>query len=411
MRILIVTYRYAPSSSPRAFRWAAIAEEWARQGHEVTVVASRMPGTEDRETRKGVQIVRTGPAWRAGEGSEGGSIRRPSLARQVLRAIYRLLWRPFQWPDFAAIWGKPAFRTALELGPPNVLITVSHPFTAHMAGLKLKRAWPGVRWVADVGDPFCFLTQSPPNNRLLFGALNVSAERAVMRTADAVSVTCEGAKSEYAVRFPESESKIVVIGPLLADGPVLATTPATGADAPLRCVFAGRFYRDIRNPGPILAMLGALQESAPELKPELHIFGDTSDCAEAFDPLPRGVVLHGFVPHDQALEGLLSGHVLIHIGNANSYQLPSKVVEYVALGRPILNFASTSKGSAAAFFRGFDRTLTIDTTSADYPHSEVDRVRQFLQEAKLNPVAVHDPAKIDAFRPAAIARQYEGLLR
>ena len=32
-------------------------------------------------------------------------------------------------------------------------------------------------------------------------------------------------------------------------------------------------------------------------------------------------------------------HILLSIGNTNKYQLPSKVIEYISLGKPVLHFA------------------------------------------------------------------------
>ena len=32
-------------------------------------------------------------------------------------------------------------------------------------------------------------------------------------------------------------------------------------------------------------------------------------------------------------------HILLSIGNFNKYQMPSKVIEYISLGKPVLHFA------------------------------------------------------------------------
>jgi hypothetical protein len=53
------------------------------------------------------------------------------------------------------------------------------------------------------------------------------------------------------------------------------------------------------------------------------------------------------------------GDVLVNIGNATSHQLPSKLVEYVASGKPILNIARTSSDSSARFLAGYPDHLTL----------------------------------------------------
>ena len=32
-------------------------------------------------------------------------------------------------------------------------------------------------------------------------------------------------------------------------------------------------------------------------------------------------------------------HILLSIGNLNKYQMPSKVIEYLSLGKPVLHYA------------------------------------------------------------------------
>ena len=58
--ILIICYSYAPALSPRAFRWSAIAEYWAKQGHHVDVVCGWKPGVLHSEILNGVHVYRTG---------------------------------------------------------------------------------------------------------------------------------------------------------------------------------------------------------------------------------------------------------------------------------------------------------------------------------------------------------------
>lgn len=40
MRILVISHSYSPASSPRAFRWSAICEQWVKKGIDVGVVCA-----------------------------------------------------------------------------------------------------------------------------------------------------------------------------------------------------------------------------------------------------------------------------------------------------------------------------------------------------------------------------------
>jgi hypothetical protein len=60
-------------------------------------------------------------------------------------------------------------------------------------------------------------------------------------------------------------------------------------------------------------------------------------------------------------------HVLLSIGNFNKYQLPSKVIEYVSLGKPVLHFAEIKDDPLYGFqdlFRNF-KIISKNTSSRE----------------------------------------------
>ena len=57
VKILIVTYSYAPDLTPRAFRWSALAAEFASMGHTVHVLCAASPGLRDTESPAVVRRV------------------------------------------------------------------------------------------------------------------------------------------------------------------------------------------------------------------------------------------------------------------------------------------------------------------------------------------------------------------
>ncbi len=56
--ILILSYFYTPDVSPRALRWSALAEHWAAQGQQVTVISAWEPGLPSEEVINGVCVYR-----------------------------------------------------------------------------------------------------------------------------------------------------------------------------------------------------------------------------------------------------------------------------------------------------------------------------------------------------------------
>lgn len=384
MRLLVVSYLYAPDRSPRAFRWTALAERWAAAGHEVAVVAA---GAAATERRNGVAVHRV-PGWLRRTATVGAGGGRPRTS--LLKAVYDRTLKRILWPDYAFDWFVPALRRARAIDADR-LVTVSHPFTPHLVGLALKRG----RWLADIGDPFSLLDETPLNNAALYARLNRQAERRVLAGADAIAVTVESARQAYAATFPESAGKIAVVPPLLSlPEPGANPLPPTGT----HLVFVGTLYRALRSPAPLLALFREMRRVRPDLA--LHFFGDLHDCRPFFEKLPEGVHLHGTVPRETAAAAMRHAAALVNIGNATPHQVPSKLVEYVAAARPIINVAASPADTSAAFLASHPALCEASDTAA---------VLRFLDEKRSVP-ADWVERFLAPYRLDAVARAYERLL-
>jgi glycosyltransferase involved in cell wall biosynthesis len=424
--IVIVSFSYWPVANARAFRWTALAEDWTRRGLDVHVVCGLHPARPDEEAVNGVQVHRVGvpaiervrarlAARRARSFVPGGTAppARGAGAREwVFRALSfanRHVWRNVYWPDTTCLWYAPARRKAAALvgaRRADALISVSPTYTAVAVGYRVRRrSRARLRWLVDLGDPFSFLEEAPPNNLRLYRRLNRRFERACFAAADAVSVTNPATRSRYASLFPESARKLVVIPPLVSL-PELPP-PAADAGARTRLVFLGTLYRTIRRPDFLLALFAALAARQPG--PELHFFGDVRECESSFAPyaaLAGGALhLHGVVSRERALQAMADASVLVNLGNQTAYQLPSKVVEYALTGKPILNIAVRADDSSASFLASYPRQLTLFARPAGPTEEDVARARSFLAAAApVDPVAL--AAWLAPYRLPAVAAQY-----
>lgn len=380
LRLLVISFSYRPALNARAFRWTALAEKLAADGARVDVVTAWVPGAPERETVNGVRVHRAG--WRCLErmrvrlqrqrtgartAADAGTASAP---RRLLAGLRNLLvvhvWRNIYWPDTSVLWYFPARSLAASLVNSeayDAVVSVAPTFTAVLVGRHATRNGRKTRWIMDLGDPFSLQEESPPNNAALYGALNRFVERRALRAAAAVSVTNEATRELYASAFPESAHKLTVIPPLLSVPEAAAASPFPNQENVLRLVFVGTLYKGLRAPDFLIRAFAALVErnTGPHL--ELHFYGDSSACGESFAALPdligRHVFLQGVVDRRVVAAAIEHGDVLVNIGNATTHQLPSKLVEYVASGKPILNIARTSEDSSARFLAGYPDHLTL----------------------------------------------------
>src|SRR5262249_55986464 len=300
-------------------------------------------------------------------------------------AAARTIGHSIDWPDTSCPWYWAARSKARELVAevaPGALVSVSPTFTAVAVGRALKRSsGRGFRWLIDLGDPFSFAEEAPPNNFRLYRRLNLAFERACFADADCVSVTTPETRERYAALFPESAPKTAVSPPLLAL-PDTAGSAATERSAGRRLVFLGRLYATIRRPDFLLRLFAGLVEAQPGEGYELHFFGETRDCEASFvryaHLIGRSVHLHGSVSRERAAAAMRSADVLVNLGNDTRYQLPSKIVEYSTTGKPILNLARYPDDSSARFLADYPAHLTLLAREEGPAAEDLARLRAFL---------------------------------
>ena len=410
MKLLLITYSYTPDLTPRAFRWAAVAEALVARGHDVHVIRNKETGTERSEAINGVMVYRVGANlrevfrnWLGGSSptratsTATGALNRsqPTTARiyigRAIKWIYDHSAKIILWPDFASFWYFPAVVRAHKLMRKekyDAMISVSLPFTGHCVGLALKKCY-GLPWIVDIGDPFSFMNETPVNNHVLFGWLNYRTESKVLQNADYVTVTTDGTRTEYLRCFPDvAGNKISVIPPLfVAPANVDELAPFFTELNKTRLVFAGTLYSKIRNPAVLLDFFSSLLTTEIAEHLELHFFGVMNDCEPYFERYRElmgvKIFLHGLVSRASAVRAMKDATILVNIGNATAYQLPSKVVEYVMLGKPVLNITKSAADSSQIFFSDFDGICTVTEQALSGDDDEFERVKKFIKNPPL----------------------------
>jgi len=405
MRLLIVSHLYAPALSPRAFRWHAIARHWVAQGHEVAVICAAHPGSPAGETLDGVAVTRVGGAldvWRgrlappaAAPAGDAAGAAGPGGLRRAAKWLHDRTWKRVYWPDYAAPWYAPAKRVArdrLRASRHDALITVALPFTAHLVGLACRPLVP--LWLADSGDPFSLNLASPPNNPLLYDRLNRRAETKVLAAADVFSVTTPATAERTLAGFPAVRGKVVVIPPIAAP-PELPPHAARffPDDGRRRLVYLGNLYPRVREPGPLLALLRRLRLEVPALATNLdvHMFGAPGafavELATAAAEWP-GFHVHAPIDRSTVARVLEGADGLINIGNATEEQLPSKLVEYAATGKPILNLASHADDASARFLAGYGLATSVAVGEGATPNQAFQGFLREMLGRRLDRAAV-----------------------
>ncbi len=398
MKILILSPHYFPNINPRAHRWTNLAEYWAAQGHEVYIICSKNKDYPEEEELNKVRVYRTGfnspkeilyyflnnEVKRGETGQKKQNAGRKGALMQwvndkILRSIY--------FPDDAFIWYRPAkklMHKLLKKKEFDLLISSSVPFTTHLVALNAKKNYPDLKWIADTGDPFAFQPLHPMNNYFLYGKLNKRLEKKVVRVADFVTLTNEGAKKLYDSIFPLQVDKFVVLPPLCRHKKTDATSVIIKEDRKeLKVGYFGSFFKKIREPRPILNYWSNLLAKYPTSYEflELHFYGNIFENFlvdfDAFPKLKKHFWFHGLVTSERAILEMQNMDLLFNVGNFTDFQLASKSVDYLISRKPIINFVSIDNDTFSKFFEGYDFIEDFNVTKVN---SNIDRLHNFINK-------------------------------
>lgn len=348
-RILIVSAHFYPQNSPRANRATELAKEFARQGHEVKVLT-----VFDKEDYKniasefGISIANLGNLkWKSpvfGD-SKVGFI--------ITRALYRLLSLSFEFPDIELAF---LVKNALKLEKKyDLMISIAVPYPVHWGVAACRQSDHQIAkvWVADCGDPYMGCQTDSFRKFFYFKYI----EKWFMRKADYISIPIESAKAGY---YSEFHHKIKII----PQG--FRIEPINGANRPFEnsvptFAYAGGFIPKIRDPRPFLDHILKIEKNF-----KFIIFTKTPELIDPYKSLLNGKMeVRNYLPRIQLLEYLVKMDFLINFDNNTGIQLPSKLIDYALVNRPILNIkAPLNVAMIDEFFKG-DYSNKLDIPNID----------------------------------------------
>ncbi|HEX9815839.1 MAG TPA: hypothetical protein VGB18_02570, partial [Candidatus Thermoplasmatota archaeon] len=390
--------------------------ELARGGHDVHVVSSPSPASSSPEVHGSLRIHRAGGALATIRNSIARSVApgvggaRAGRGGGFLRRLHDATWKNLYWPDYAAGWRRPAHKVAARLVDErrvDVMVSVSPPFTGHRVALPIRRARRRLTWLADFGDPFSVTTLSAPNNLGLYAGRNRRAEQAVVATADVLTTVNHPLVSMWADAFPEARAKMHVVPPLFA--PVEpAAEPFLGSSTRTRLLYTGALHPGGR-PTALLSLFDALQKATGDAY-ELHFIGETWPVRHDFDAhatrLGRDVFVHGPQPRDVAARAVSEAEVLVNVGYDSPIATPTKLFDYFATGKPVLNVARVWPDAATPYLERYSGAFTIGSDEVGPSSPRWGALLEFLSARR----STTPPVWLADHSPAAIASRYERLL-
>ena len=365
-RLLAVSWEMPPMYGPRGAQVARTLGALVPLGWQPTVVCL--------DPRRG------GPNWPDAvpghdvplpQGVDAVRVRSPE-EWTVVRAMWRMLPSLRDRPDPKWVWIHAAALAAKRLAaavPFNGLVTFGQPWSDHLVGLRVHRD-TRLPWVAHFSDPWIDSPYWRGTARQRTAAAKMEAT--VIREADAVVFVTDEAAQLVMRKYPDAWRKKVAVVPHGFDGgkslsrrsgDLSAVARSAKAEVaktgpPLRLIYTGRFYEGLRTPTALLRAIAKLNAEQPlDGTIEVTCIGPfvTSFAREAAVlGIDRIVRFRDRVPAAEAQSIAAGADVLLVIDaptTGPSPFLPSKIVDYLPMRKPIFAITPPQGASAALLKR------------------------------------------------------------
>lgn len=306
MKILIVTYHYAPEITPRAFRASSIFKSLTELGHDVEVVTPSSGCKEPKSAAASPSRIKT-------------------LARKFLEKTL---------PGGIDLKNIPFFINQLKAREVDLLISVGLPFSVHLSVALAKRFYGLSAKVTmfDYGDPY----SGNPNGNCCFYARHI--EKWVLRYTDYVMTPV----AEAVPLFSEivSDNCRVEVIPQGYEINDITISEYSGNSVPTFC-YAGILYKGIREPLSFLEYVSELEiDYRFIVYTNVNSSENLSILTKYSEKMSDRLIVKPMISREDCLKELSKMDFLVNFNNEGGVQQPSKLVDYTLSSRPYLSISN-----------------------------------------------------------------------
>lgn len=335
-KILVVTFHFPPSLAARAIQIGKLVKYLLRSGLEIDIITSDTKKVPQCDQGAGFEWINKEDNLSIYRCSRSGSYFKDKLVNFVSSLPL-------------SNWSKEAFKTAYDLLKEKrylCCITCAHPMDSHLVGLRIKKAFPDLAWLAHFSDPWAMNPMA--NTRMLWQRkLKCYIEKKIIERADKIIFVSDLLLNYVMNNHPEQIDKALCL-PHSYD-PELYPDVKSDNEGILTITYAGGLNRK-RNIQPLIRVLSNLIKNNVDIsRLKLQFVGDeTVSAAEDLNSIYGGIAHSvGRVSYTESLRlmkksGLL---LLVDADFENSPYFPSKLADYFGACRPILGITPSNSCS------------------------------------------------------------------
>lgn len=325
MRIIIITKSFYPVVSPRSFRATELAKCLSKKNHDVTVLTLKEGSYNYSEYE---HIYNLNFIFYNSMLNDY-FYNLFNFSTLLSRVWKRLLEQFMNQPEYQF---RKLVREKLKKHSKNydLLISIAAPHSIHWGVSDALGYNSSItnKWIADCGDPFIGATNMQYTPPFYFRFL----ENSFLRKADFVTVPFKGACYAYNERF-RYKIKVIPQGFNFEEVEDIDEDYSLYKDGVLNFGYAGSINARRRDPR---ILLDYLLEQNIEFR-FICFCNNVAILKSYMENHPDKIIVKGIVDRFDLLGKFKTLDFVLNFENEGSSQLPSKIIDYAILRKPILN--------------------------------------------------------------------------
>lgn len=244
----------------------------------------------------------------------------------------------------------------------HLLVSVNMPADAAIAGAYIKKIYPNIKSVAYFLDP---LAGGGNDNKILNEKIAykkaLKTEKKIVECADLVIAQIEHKQHFEKEYTAEAQKKIHYLGaPLLLDKTNKNEGGKNGDKKTV--IYAGALFKSYRDPRYIIDVFNYVNSA----KLIMYVSNNTGWLIEHIKKTDNhNIEIRERIPRTELESEMKKADAFVNIGNNFELYAPSKIIEYISYGKPIISTYRIDNDTCAYYMKKYPQGLYLDERDAD----------------------------------------------
>lgn len=240
----------------------------------------------------------------------------------------------------------------MDLHQVDVIVSVCNPIESVLAALKIKEEYPTIQQIvynldtlSDFRIRWIEAVCCPSWRKKAF-----KVEKKIFEKSDIVSFLSSHKNFYLSEKYTDFTEKF-----LFQEVPLLRIDNEVMVENNKCSVYAGRFYKDFREPRVLLNLF-----KNTSLALDIYTTNDYCKTIRKNCNVTNNITVHEYIPEDTLNQVMRASKILISIGNKSSKMFPSKIVTYVAMCKPIIHMYHDDIDPVLDYLSNYPDVLFVD---------------------------------------------------